>query len=376
MNSLLTFKSKIIPVISGSLLLMLSCTEAPADKNNTALKFPDKPDPKGYVCYRATSAISPDGILNEKSWDNVPWTDYFGDIEGSAKPIPRFSTRAKMLWDDSNLYIAAELEEPQVWAYLKERDTIILYDNDFEVFIDPDGDTQAYYELEVNALGTAWDLLLIRAYRDGGPPVIGWDIAGLKVGTHVDGTINIPTDTDKGWTVEIQMPLKALKECAGPAGLPKAGDKWRINFSRVEWRTIFGDGRYKKEINPATGRSFPEDNWVWSPQGPVNMHMPEMWGFLQFSSIEAGKGSEAFIPDPDLNLKWALRMIYYAEDRYYLANKTYSTNLKDLGLKISDFPGNLPAPVIGSTRSAFEAFFPSGGSAHWTIYQDGRLIQK
>jgi hypothetical protein len=377
MTSMLSLKSKTIPVILGSFLLMLSCSEAPPKKDIHALEFPDKPDPRGYVCYRTTSPVNADGILDEKSWGDVPWTDYFVDIEGSSKPVPGFKTHAKLLWDDLNLYIAAELEEPHVWAKLRQRDTIVFFDNDFEVFIDPDGDTQAYYELEVNALATEWDLLLLKPYRDGGPPVTGWNIAGLQVGTHVDGTINNPSDIDKGWTVEMKIPLAVLKECSGTAGLPKAGDTWRIDFSRVEWRTLIENGDYKKEINPATGKSYPEDNWVWSPQGRINMHMPEMWGFLQFSSIEAGSGTETFIPDPDLHLKWALRMIYYAEDRYYLENNTYSSRLEDLGLKRSDFPENLQAPVIGSTRSGFEAYFPSSDAADsWTIYQDGRLIKK
>ena len=26
-----------------------------------------------------------------------------------------------------------------------------------------------------------------------------------------------------------------------------------------------------------------EDNWVWSPQGRVDMHQPEHWGYLQFA---------------------------------------------------------------------------------------------
>jgi hypothetical protein len=43
--------------------------------------------------------------------------------------------------------------------------SIIFLDNDFEVFIDPDGDNWMYYELEVNALAQIWDLLLIRPYR-------------------------------------------------------------------------------------------------------------------------------------------------------------------------------------------------------------------
>jgi hypothetical protein len=364
--------------ISVALFLgLLSCKGSPNETATLPLKFPAEPAPRGYVCYRTTTPVTTDGILDEKVWADVPWTDYFVDIEGSSKPAPGFKTHAKLLWDDTNLYIAAELEEPHVWAKLRQRDTIVFFDNDFEVFIDPDGDTHAYYELEINALATAWDLLLLKPYRDGGPPVTNWNIAGLQVGTHVDGTINNPADIDKGWTAEITIPLTVLKECSGPAGLPKAGDKWRIDFSRVEWRTLIENGSYVKEINPATGKPFPEDNWVWSPQGRIDMHMPEMWGFLQFSGIEAGKGSEAFIPDPDLRLKWALRMIYYAEANYYLQNNTYSEKIEDIGLKKSDFPENLSMPVIESTRSAFEAYFPSAdGEKIWTIYQDGRLIKK
>jgi len=87
--------------------------------------------PKVMSVYRTASPISPDGVLDEKEWSKIPWTEYFQDIEGSAKPAPRFKTHAKMLWDDKNLYIAAELEEQHVWANLRQRDTVIFYDNDF-----------------------------------------------------------------------------------------------------------------------------------------------------------------------------------------------------------------------------------------------------
>jgi hypothetical protein len=352
-----------------------SCSVSPVVIKGSALNLPKEPQPKGYVCYRTNTPVSPDGILDEQVWSAVPWTDYFVDIEGSAKPSPRLKTHAKLLWDDSNLYIAAELEEPNVWATLRQRDTVIFYDNDFEVFIDPDGDTQAYYELEVNALGTPWDLLLIKPYRDGGPAVTGWDIAGLKVGTHIDGTINNPKDIDKGWTVEIIIPLSNLKDWRNGTSNPKAGDKWRIDFSRVEWRTIVEDGTYRKEINPVTGKPFPEDNWVWSPQGLINMHMPEMWGFLQFSSILAGTGTEAFVPDKDLDKKWALRMVYYAEELYYVKNNTYSSSLTDIGLNAEELPKNMPSPVIQSTHTTFECFIPTTDQNQgWTIYQDGRIV--
>jgi Carbohydrate family 9 binding domain-like len=355
---------------------MLSCNKSPGTLNNSSLLMPPKPDPKSYVAYRTTSPVSPDGIIDEKDWEAVLWTDYFVDIEGSVKPEPRFKTRTKMLWDDMNLYIAAELLEPHIWATLKQRDTIIFIDHDFEVFIDPDGDTQSYYELEVNAFGTAWDLFLQHPYRDGRQAIFAWDIAGLKVGTHINGTINNPNDVDKSWTVELVLPLSVLRECNGNRKLPEAGDQWRINFSRVEWHTVIENGTYKKEIDPKTNKRYREDNWVWSPQGRINMHMPEMWGFLQFSSIEAGAGTEEFVSDNELDLKWALRMIYYAENEYYKEFGIYSSSLDDIGLSASDFPDNLPAPVIQSTRTTFESYFPVEDSdSVWTIYNHGRLIK-
>ena len=118
--------------------------------------------PRQYVCYRSRGPIEIDGALTEDDWQNAPWTEAFIDIEGEEKPAPRFLTRAKMLWDDAHFYVACEMEEPDVWATLTTRAAVIFHDNDFEVFIDPNGDTHEYYELEVNALGTEWDLLLIR----------------------------------------------------------------------------------------------------------------------------------------------------------------------------------------------------------------------
>ena len=43
----------------------------------------------------------------------------------------------------------------------------------------------------------------------------------------------------------------------------------------------------------ADGGKQSEDNWVWSPQGVVNMHCPERWGWLTFLGDDAGSGVEA-----------------------------------------------------------------------------------
>jgi len=168
--------------------------------------------PKRYVCRRTTKPVVIDGRMDEPAWADASWTDYFIDIEGAAKPKPRFATRAKMLWDEAYFYIAAELTEPHVWGALKARDQIVFHDNDFEVFIDPDGDTREYYEIEINALNTIFDLFLERTYIDGGPARHEWNLEGLKTAVHVDGTLNDPSDVDGGWSDAFALPWRSLAE--------------------------------------------------------------------------------------------------------------------------------------------------------------------
>src|SRR3954452_4665589 len=127
--------------------------------------------PRQYVAYRSPSAIHVDGRLDESAWSVSPWTEAFIDIEGDRRPRPRFATRAKMLWDDNWFYIAAEMEEPDVWGTLTERDSVIFRDNAFESLTAPAGTSPAYYELEATAMGTPGALSLIKPYRDGGPAV-------------------------------------------------------------------------------------------------------------------------------------------------------------------------------------------------------------
>src|SRR5882757_7565121 len=152
--------------------------------------------PKGYECYRTETPIRVDGKLDEPAWQAAPWTTDFVDIEGSAKPLPRFRTRTKMLWDNNYLYIAAKLEEPNITATLTKHDSVIFHDNDFEVFLKPPGDAPGYFEFEINALNTEWDLYLNRPYRAGGKPDNTWEIPGLMTAVTVQGTLNNQRDKD------------------------------------------------------------------------------------------------------------------------------------------------------------------------------------
>lgn len=316
--------------------------------------------PEGYLCRRAPGPMVVDGKIEEKEWSGAAWTNDFVDIEGAAKPKPSSRTRVKMLWDDENLYIAAEMEEPQVWATLVKHDSVIFNDPDFEVFLDPDGDTHEYGEFEMNALNTTWDLFLPKPYKDGGKPDNGWEITGLKSAVQVEGTLNDPSDKDQGWCVEIAMPWKSLERLRHVQTAPKEGEQWRINFSRVEWQIEIVDGKIVKK--PKT----PEFNWVWSPQGVIDMHRPEMWGLLQFAKGE-GEGA---LNEPSRSSRRFLQEVYYAQRDWKKAHGNWAKSLQELGVTTED--KTLSAIELRATDEGYECA-ATLQKQRWSINQDGKF---
>jgi hypothetical protein len=329
--------------------------------------------PKNYTVNYTTAPPVIDGNINDPVWRQAKWTEDFQDIEGDLKPGPALQTNAKMLWDDSCLYIAAQVHDPNVWAYLTHRDDIVYRDNDFEVFIDPNKTTHQYYEFEFNAVNTVFDLFLNKPYRNGGNAMINWDAEGIRSATKVQGTVNNPTDTDEGWTIEIAIPFRALS-FGIDVTVPKEGDFWRIDFSRVEWKTKVVAGKYVK-LKDSAGNNLPENNWVWSPQGVINMHFPERWGYLLFN--KGNLNDTAFqLPYEELQRQY-LWLIYYREKQWREKNNVYSASLKKFGLgkavSINNEVNNLK---IEAGPHQFIAFITDKTKKiTWTINQEG-LVRK
>ncbi|WP_313790145.1 carbohydrate-binding family 9-like protein [Flagellimonas olearia] len=285
-------------------------------------------EPRSMVVYKTNEPMQIDGMAKEEVWGKAQISENFIDIEGVKTPT--YQTNVRMLWDENYLYFYAELKEPHVWANLKQRDTVIFYNNDFEIFIDPDGDTHNYFEFEMNALNTVWDLLLTKPYREPGAIVDSWEILGLKSGVNIEGTLNDPSDIDKGWSVEVAMPWAVLKETSGSNKVPE-GDFWRINFSRVNWDFDLIDGKYYRKKD-ANGKFLREYNWVWSPQGVINMHEPEHWGYAYFSPNEAGNPDTFAIPK-DEQIRWLLYRFYRDQKKFFSKNKKWAQKLSELPTK-------------------------------------------
>merc|ERR1711957_336909 len=119
----------------------------------------------------------------------------------------------------------------------------------------------------------------------------------------------------------------------GNAKSPEEGLFWRINFSRVQWGfEIDQEGNYVKEpccLSCAVPGQAAEDNWVWSKQGEVAMHLPERWGIIQFSKET---------PSTDVQMKnydeWPARCaamaMYYAMTRYQSKESSFTDDVNAL----------------------------------------------
>jgi hypothetical protein len=203
--------------------------------------------------------INIDGKLDDEAWKAAANSRPFVDV-GTGNPNTAFPVNGsvKMAWDDANMYLAFQVEDPDIiggWPkdakdpHLWEKDTV-------EIMLDPDGDgdNNDYYEIQVNpqnlVFDTQYDGYNTPKTEPNGP--FGhqdWS-AKLKSAVVIDGTIDKPGDKDKGYTVEMAIPWSSFAKAKNHP--PKAGEVWRMNFyamknnSGVAWSPILGQGNFHK----------------------------------------------------------------------------------------------------------------------------------
>jgi hypothetical protein len=318
------------------IIFLSSCENKKFNKTDLSIDLStDIVIPKHYILTKTNEQIVIDGIENESSWKRALYSDLFIDIQGVK--IPKYDTKMKMLWDENYLYVYAQLEEPHIWGDLKQRDTVIYYNNDFEIFIAPSGTTRNYAEIEINCLGTVWDLLLNKPYRDRGNANNHWNLNGLKSAIQIKGTLNDYHDIDSMWTIEVAIPMDALLELKNRRkSMPKEGDQWRINFSRVEWDYDIVNGVYQRK-KEKDGEFKREYNWVWSNQSVINMHEPEKWGFIQFTN-DSSSVKKTFIEDESMLIEQVLFALFRQTKSGRLAEllKENVGNSRAIKVKYSD----------------------------------------
>ena len=212
-----------------------------------------------YEVHRATARVVIDGEAGAKEWAAAspamefifPW-----DSQTGAKQ----TTRARLLWDDQNLYVLYECDDADIYAQFTERDDTVYRDDTVEIFLNVEpSQIAAYYGFEVNVRGAYNDYICTNSTHY----LKRFQMEGLKMSSHIDGTMNVRGDTDRGWNMEVAIPWKNFDSTA-PA--PKIGTVYTANLNR--W-----DG-----VEPNRRLSL----WSDSKLNRPHPHAPEHFGELIF----------------------------------------------------------------------------------------------
>ena len=215
-----------------------------------------------YECRRVHEQIKIDGTLAERSWGLAKSIDL---ILTDSHTSPLFGTKARLLWDDSCLYVSFQCVDDGIYAGKIKKNDALWQEEAVELFLDYEGKGAHYVEIEVNPLNTVFDKFMDGIRKP--LPVSQWD-SGVRTAVRQENGYVNGDSTIVGWTVELAFPFEALKgKCHVP---PKSGDEWRINLYRVKHR--------------------PEEQFsAWSPTNSIDFHQPGKFGVLVFSGKEVGE---------------------------------------------------------------------------------------
>ncbi len=197
---------------------------------------------------KAGEGIVVDGKMGEPAWKRARWTRYWTSPDGRGRPAPK--SRAKFLWDDENLYIAVESQDNDVWSTFTERDSNTWEQEVIEVFIDADGDKKDYLELQVTPANVVFDAKFAR-HRSDLKAARSWNMKGWKTAVKVDGTLNKRDDQDKGYIVEMMIPVAEVPGAKSPTQIK---DSWRINLFR--WDQAKGKRQRASAFSPPVVGDF------------------------------------------------------------------------------------------------------------------------
>ena len=168
---------------------------------------------------------------------------YLADNVSGRPPV--WGTEVRVGRHQEELLVLFICQDPDPSATFTQRDDPLWEEDVVEVFIDPFGDLDCYFEFEINPLNTVLDVF-IRRVRGGLRKDFSWNCEGLRTATGL---------LAYGWVAGLAIPFKGLGECNL--------SRWRINFCRIE--------RPKDQ---------PRELSAWSPTLSGTFHLPERFGVL------------------------------------------------------------------------------------------------
>ena len=219
---------------------------------------------KKVVCRWAASAPTIDGKLDEHVWKSAVVIERFPAFWSNKESGK--GMRARLLWDKDALYFAGTMTDSEIKSIGTKRNDRLWEGDVFELFFKPFDDRPEYYEFQVNPKSVILELPFAMRGEDF-DKVAALPASGYKAVARVDGTVDRPSDVDRGWSVEGRIPWEAF---AKTGGRPEAGASWKFAICRFDYGP---EGTKSVEMSSAPLRRF-------------SFHRYEDYGVLRFAGPE------------------------------------------------------------------------------------------
>ncbi|KAK9766224.1 hypothetical protein K7432_004844 [Basidiobolus ranarum] len=340
----------------------------------------DIPTTQKYVSYRASKQITLDGKLDDEAWEKIPWTKYFGNIEGPDAPSAPslISTRIKMMWDDKYYYVGAEMYEPIIRASTTKPEVGKPFDeNSISLYLDYDRSNQNYKVLQMNALGLYKSVILNKSPAQNGTEKL-WDLGSdFQYKIYVNGKVNDPSWTPvKGgyWSLEWQIPIDKLNNKnlvkRGPDDVPAYANMQYLRTGypptsvvtlppqpQTDTSSLFF-GIPLVNVNGLLRRHNvgPKFQFTWTPQYSNDPNNPELWGSVMFRPTT--NSSKPYVEDPSYYTRYALTQLYYGQMAYAQKHQgKFADSYAALGIDSKVIGKCTPTPKIKISENCttFEA---------------------
>ncbi|MBP88037.1 MAG: hypothetical protein CMJ64_15145 [Planctomycetaceae bacterium] len=200
----------------------------------------------------AGTAASRDDWADDATWADAPVNEIQKTLNN--EPVSQ-KTVFKLAWGEEHLYVYARCLEPnvsQMKADTLDNDVGGFSDDSIELFVDPSGKGETYYQFCINSRGAVYDALE-NPTAIGATATVSWD-SDIKVQTTIG---------KDAWELRAALPLASLVKQP-----PRPGSTWRFNLCR---------NRFAEPGKPPYS--------AWSPT-PAGFRDPRRFGIITFNATE------------------------------------------------------------------------------------------
>lgn len=216
-----------------------------------------------YTVTRLMQPLKIDGNWDKPQWKNIKAVEIINYM--GALPKFRPVVKAKMMYDDENIYVIFQVKDQFVRCLTKEYNGPVWEDSACEFFFSPDsGFPEKYFNLEMNCGGTPLMHYNMIPRKESKQLDIA-DIKKIEIAHSLPQIIDPEMSNPVTWTLEYRIPLVMLEKYSGVTR-PGKGVEWRANFYKIA------------ENN--SNRHYITWSFIENPK--PDFHKPQFFGKLKF----------------------------------------------------------------------------------------------